>query len=149
MPAARNAPRRNNAPIRTRRPATTVPDFLIACAGGTFTMAAALAAVTVLPGENVINDDTGRALARTFAGLLTVSSFFLALMAFLLLRGERTDGSHYWTPLFLGAIAGVLMAWFFLAGWTNLLWAPPVLLLFSFRPIRRIVSSVLGRGGRQ
>jgi hypothetical protein len=146
MPRTNATPRRQNAPIRPRRPATTVPDFLLACAGATLAMAAALAAATVVPGD-VIHGDTGRALARVFAGTLVVASVMFTLMALLLLRDERTNGAHYWTPLLIGAIAGVLEAWFFLAGWASVLWLPPLLLLFAFRPLRRAGSWILNRGG--
>jgi hypothetical protein len=123
-----------------------VPDFLIACAGAALAMAAALAFATVVPGD-VIHGDTGRALARVFAGALAVAAVMLALMALLLLRDERGNGEHYWTPLLIGASAGVLEAWFFLAGWASLLWLPPLLLLFAFRPLRRAGSWLLSRGG--
>lgn len=134
--------------MRPVRPATTVPDFLVACAGATLAMAAVMAALSTVPGS-VISDDTGRALARVFALMLAVAAGLFMAMALLLLRGERRRGDHYWTPLLVGAIAGVLEAWFFLAEWPALLWVPPLLLVFSLRPVRRIGASVLGGGGRK
>jgi hypothetical protein len=136
-----------NAPIRPRKPATTVPDFLIACAGTTFAMAAVLIAATLF--GDVIEGGTGKALARAFAGCLLAASLLLMAMALLLLRDERGDGSHYWLPLFIGIVAGSAEAGFFLAGWGSVLWLPPLLLLLAFRPVRRMFGGVVGRGARR
>jgi hypothetical protein len=141
-------PRRNNTGFRPRRPATTVPDFLIACAAGVLAMAAAIAAATVLPGD-AVEGETARTLARLFAATLAVGAVPLALLAFLLLRGERTVGDHYRAPLLIGGIIGVVEAWFFLAGWGGLLWLPPLFLVFALRPLRRLGDALLpGRGRR-
>lgn len=134
--------RRNNAPIRPRRPATTVPDFLIALAACALTMAAIFFGASFLD-ANVTAGEAGPWLARLFAGALLVTALFLWLLGIGLLRDDRSRADHYITPAAIGLLIGGLEAAMFLWPANDFLFAPFVLLIFVFRPLRRQIARVL------
>ena len=139
--------RRNNAPVRPRRPATGVPDLLFAIATALATMAAVFAAASFLD-EDLSNGDAGTDLARIFAGTLMLSAILLALMGFLLLRDERGRADHYRVPILIGLLVGGLEAAMFLDPRSPiLLLAPLALLIFVLRPVRRAIAAMLGGRG--
>jgi len=86
-------PRRNNAPIRRRKAATGVPDFLVACAMAAWTLAALFVLASFMD-ATLAADGPGRTIALAFAGLLGASGVFIMLIAFLLLRDERSRADH-------------------------------------------------------
>lgn len=129
-----------------RRPATIVPDLLIAVACAAVVMGAVLAAATLL-GDRVVFGDTGRVLARFFAGSLAVAGLMLFLIALVLLRDERARGDHYRGPALVGGLVGAAEAGLFLAESGRYLWVPAVFLLFAVRPMRRLVTAITGLGG--
>ena len=65
--------RRNNAPVRPRRPATTVPDVLFAVGMALLTMSVVFFLATFLD-DSLSAGDVGTTLARAFAGTLAVSA---------------------------------------------------------------------------
>jgi hypothetical protein len=139
--------RRNNAPVRPRRPATGVPDLLFAIATALATMAAVFVAASFLD-EDLSNGDAGTDLARIFAGTLMLSAILLALMGFLLLRDERGRADHYRVPILIGLLVGGLEAAMFLDPRSPiLLLAPLALLIFVLRPVRRAIAAMLGGRG--
>lgn len=140
------AMRRNNAPIRNRKPATSVPDLLFALAMMGWTMAAIFTVASFMDSD-VTAGEAGKILARMFAAALAACSLFGFLLGMVLLREERNRADHYVTPFILGAIMGVIEAALFLWPADTLLFAPFVLLIFVFRPVRRLVSRAL-RGDR-
>lgn len=135
-------PRRNNAPIRRRKPATSVPDllFALAAAGWTMSILFLLASFT---DDAIAGEEAGRTLAQLFSLALFVASTFAFLLGFSLLRDDRGKADHYVFPLLLGAIIGVLEAAVFLLPASNFLFAPFILLIFVFRPVRRHMSRML------
>ena len=143
------APRRkrNNAPVRPRRPATVVPDFMFALGAATLTMAAVFFAASFVH-EDLSNGDAGTQLARIFAATLTLSSVFLFLLGMLLLRADRNKLEHYLLPLTIGLVIGLLESWMFLYPKSPILLLAPLFLLFLLlRPIRRWFSGMF-QGGR-
>lgn len=136
---------RGSAPAR-RRPATIVPDVLIACALAAVVMGLVLATATLL-GDEVVFGDTGRALARVFAGSLGVAGLLLFLIALVLLGDERRRGDHYRGTALAGAAVGAAEAGLFLAGSGRLLWIPPLFLILAVRPLRRLLTAMTGFGG--
>ncbi|MCC7365262.1 MAG: hypothetical protein IT303_12910 [Dehalococcoidia bacterium] len=141
----RNAggPRRENAPINRRRPATTVPDVLFGIASMLWTMALVFLIASFVDG-NVTAGDAGRVLARMFAGALLIAGLFIGALGFALLRDDRQKVDHYTVPIALGAIAGALEAWLFLVPAGQWLPFPPILLIFTFRPLRHAISRSFG-----
>ncbi len=140
---ARRPGRRNNAPIRPpRRAATSVPDLLFALATTAWTMALAFVLASYVD-ENVTAGDAGPVLARVFAGALTVSGMFLALLGYGLLRDETRNFDHYAFPVLLGLVVGGLEAAIFLWPADQLLLAPFALLVLTFRPVRRGFARLL------
>ena len=136
--------RRNNAPVRPRRPATTVPDVLFAIAMGLLVMSTAFFVASFLD-DNLSNGDAGTQLARIFAGTLLMSSIFTFLLGLLLLRGERNQLDHFIVPLVVGAVVGALEALLFLnPRGPLLLLLPLVLFVFAFRPVRRGLGGIFG-----
>lgn len=138
--------RRNNAPLRPRKPATTVPDVLFA--GG---MALLVMAVVFLVASFVDSDlsrgDAGTVLARAFAGTLAISALFAFLLGLLLLRDDRKQLDHFRTPLLLGAGIGAMEAWIFLAAGPPIFMLGPLLLfVFALRPVRRSLAGALRPG---
>lgn len=129
-------PRRDNAPVRKRRPATGVPDILFAFAATAWAMAATFLVASFLPGDATAGD-AGRALARIFAAALFLSGLFVFLLGVGLLRDDRWQADHYRVPLVVGAVVGVLDAVLFLWPAGNLLFLPFVLIVFALRPVRR------------
>lgn len=140
-----NAARRDNAPINKRRPATTVPDIMFAIAAALLTMAVVFLFAS-FANKDVTAGDAGRYLARIFAAALAVSGLFTAALGVALLRDDRQVADHYTIPISLGVIAGAAESYLFLLPAGNWLWAPLLLLVFAFRPLRRFVARRLGRG---
>lgn len=136
--------RRNNAPIRPRKPATTVPDLIFTLAAAGVTMAT-IFFVASFTKSNITEGETGKVLARLFAAALLLTSALGFLLGMLLLRDERRRMDHYLTPAFLGAGIGTLEAILFLIPAAGLLWTPFLLLIFAFRPVRRRVSRLAPR----
>lgn len=136
---ARPGPRRNNAPIRRRKPATSVPDFMFALAATGWTMAAIFVVASFVD-SSVTAGEAGVTLARMFSAALAACSLFAFLLGLVLLRGERSTADHYVTPFILGVVMGTLEAIIFLWPEDRLLIAPFVLLIFVFRPVRRMLA---------
>ncbi len=137
--------RRNNAPIRPRRPATTVPDLLFALTAAAWTMAVTFFIASFLSDE-VTAGEAGRLLARLFALALFITGLFMGLLGFGLLRDERDQADHYTVPVAVGIIIGGIEAVMFLIPTGEFLWAPFVLLVFVFRPVRRHLSRMMNPG---
>jgi hypothetical protein len=135
--------RRENAPIRRRRPATTVPDVLFGIASMLWTMALVFL-IASFANNNVTAGDAGRILARMFAGALIVAGLFVGALGFALLRDDRQQVDHYTIPIALGAIVGAAEAWLFLVPAGKWLPLPPILLLFTLRPLRHAISRPFG-----
>ena len=137
------ARRRENAPIRRpRRPATIVPDVLLATAAAALAMAAIFLAETFVSNGHV-EGDASETLARVFAATLAMTGVMIFFMALVLLRDERRQGDHYRGPLAIGAVVGVIEAILFLRQGDQLLVVPPVFLLLAARPLRRFVGRLL------
>lgn len=132
--------RRNNAPIRPRKPATSVPDVIFTLAFAGWTMALVFA-VASFGNDAVTEGDAGKILARLFAGALALTSAFGFALGLLLLRDERRERDHYVVPAILGAIIGLLEALLFLWPAATFLFAPFLLLIFAFRGVRRRISN--------
>ncbi len=137
--------RRNNAPVRPPRPATSVPDFLFALAMCAWVMAAVFVAAT-FTSEQLSAGDAGTDLARLFAGALALAGLCGFLIGVLLLRSERNQADHYLTPFALGAVIGAAEAFLFLVPAPALLFAPFLLLIFVFRPVRRGIARLIRPG---
>lgn len=143
--------RRNNAPLRPRRPATTVPDVLFAIGMALLTMAVIFFLASFFD-DSLSTGDVGTALARAFAATLAISAVFAFLLGLLLLRDDRDKLDRYRTPLLLGVVIGGLEAWLFLKAQPPLfLLAPLFLLIFALRPVRRSLGNALrpARAGRR
>lgn len=134
--------RRNNAPIRPRKPATSVPDLIFTLAFTGWTMALIFLASSFF-NDDVTEGEAGKILARLFAGALTLTSVFAFALGLLLLRDQRRQRDHYVVPAFLGVAIGVLEAFLFLWPAAGLLFAPFLLLIFAFRGVRRAISRSL------
>ncbi len=139
--------RRNNAPIRPPRPATTIPDVLFAFAFTCFTMAVIFFIASFLSAE-VVSGSAGRVLARFFAGTLVVSGSLMFALGYGLLREERRAVNHYSFPIGLGVVVGSLESFVFLQTLEQLLFAPLLLLVFAIRPLRRRVTRLFGGAHR-
>lgn len=135
--------RRNNAPIRPPRPATTVPDVLFACAFTCFTMAIIFFVASFLSAD-VVAGSAGKVLARFFAGTLVVTGLLMFALGYGLLRDERRSTDHYSFPIGLGVLVGALESVVFLNTIEQLLFAPLLLLLLAFRPLRHWILRGLG-----
>ena len=136
LPGARPVTRRrNNAPIRPRRPATVVPDLLFAVSVAAWTMAAVFVVATYTH-DSLSAGNAGTDLARVFAGTLAIAGLSTFLIGMLLLRDERANSGHYVLPMLLGGVIGAAEATFFLLPAPALLFAPFLLLIFVFRPFR-------------
>ena len=142
--AERPARRRVNAPIRPRRPATTVPDLLFALAAAAATMAVALALAS-FAGDVVTEGSAGRILARFFAAALALTGAMLFLLGLVLLRDDRADRSHYRFPMLLGGVVGVAEAALVIWPEGTLLFVPMFFLIFALRPVRRAIGGLFGR----
>jgi hypothetical protein len=141
--------RRNNAPVRPRRPATIVPDFMFAAGAAALTMAVVFFIASFVH-EDLSNGDAGTQIARIFAATLMLSSIFLFLLGMLLLRADRNRVEHYIVPLGVGAVIGLLEAWMFLNPKSPVLLLLPLLLLvFVLRPVRRAVAGMFGMRDRR
>lgn len=127
--------RRNNAPIRRRKPAPILPDVLFAMGAMAWAMALIFAFASFLS-DNVTAGDAGRMLARVFAAALFVSGLFVILLGVALLRDDRANIEHYVVPMSIGTAAGALEAYLFLLPAGEWLWAPPILLVLALRPVR-------------
>lgn len=140
--------RRNNAPVRPRRPATGVPDVLFAIGMAMLVMGVAFVGASFLD-EDLSSGDAGTDLARIFAGCLMVSSLLTFLMGIMLLRDDRRRADHYVVPLAIGALVGGIEAAFFLAAKTPVFLALPLLLfVFVLRPVRRTLAAIFRPGRR-
>ncbi|MGH2633705.1 MAG: hypothetical protein ACRDG3_09875 [Tepidiformaceae bacterium] len=148
MTVSRGVParKRNNAPIRPRKPATGVPDLLFAVAAIGWSMAIVFVLSSYLDADVTIGE-AGKLLARVFAGMLGVTGLFFFLLGLVLLRDERDRLDHYLVPMVLGAFIGALEAILFLWPADKLLILPFLLLIFVLRPIRRRVSRWTGYQG--
>ena len=138
--------RRNNAPIRPRRPATVVPDLLFAVSIAAWVMAG-IFFVATFTDDTLSAGNAGTDLARLFSGALVVAGACGFLIGVLLLRDERGNSDHYVFPIVIGAVIGVLEAILFLRPEPGLLFLPFLLLILVFRPFRRLVTGLLRRGG--
>lgn len=136
--------RRNNAPIRPPKPATSVPDVIFTLAAAGLTMAVIFFVASFTNGD-ITEGEAGQVLARLFAGALALTAGFGFLLGILLLRGERGRPDHYVVPALLGAVIGVMEAVLFLIPAAGLLWVPFLLLVFAFRPVRRQVARLSHR----
>lgn len=143
--ARRGVPRRNNAPVRPRKPATGVPDILFAVAATTWAMAAVFTVASVVD-RDITSGAAGVALARMFAGALAVCGLFAFLLGLVLLRGDRGEADHYMTPMLLGLVMGGAEAALFLWHAGVLLLTPFILIVFVFRPVRRMVARTVSPG---
>ena len=130
--------RRNNAPVRPRRPATTVPDLMFALATAGWAMAVVFVVASFLD-DNITVGEAGRVLARLFAGALAVASLFTFLMGLVLLRGDRNHADHFRAPMGVGVVVGALDSWLFLELQFQLLFLPFLLLILVIRPVRQRV----------
>lgn len=139
--------RRDNAPIRKRRPATTVPDFLFSLAAAAWTMAVVFVVASFVD-DDVTAGEPGTLLARMFAAALTLSGVFGFLLGLILLRDELRQRDHYITPMLLGIAMGALVAILFLLPSNTFVLAPFVLLVFVFRPLRKRIARLFGRRTR-
>lgn len=135
--------RRNNAPVRPRRPATSVPDVLFALATVGWTMAIVFV-VASFTDDNITVGEAGKVLARLFAGALAVASGFTFLLGLVLLRNDRNQADHLLAPMAIGVLTGLLASMLFLTLQFRLLFLPFLLLFLVVRPIRRRVF-----GGRR
>lgn len=143
------AKRRNNAPVRPRRPATGVPDLLFAFAAAALTMAVVFF-IASFAHEDLSNGDAGTDIARIFAATLTLSAIFLFLLGMMLMRSDRNQLDHYVTPILLGIAVGALESWLFLNPPSPvILLAPLLLFVFVLRPVRRGLGSLFGNKGRR
>lgn len=140
--------RRNNAPIRPRRPATVVPDLLFAVSIAAWVMAG-IFFVATFTDDSLSAGNAGTDLARLFSGALVVAGICGFLIGMLLLRDERGNADHYVFPMLLGAVIGVAEAILFLRPAPAMLFLPFLLLIFVFRPFRRMVTRLVRRGGRR
>lgn len=139
--------KRRNAPLRPRRPATTVPDFLFALGMAMLTMAVVFYIASFVH-EDLSAGDAGTTLARIFAATLTLSALFLFLLGILLLRNDRNQLDHYILPLVIGLVMGLLESWFFLEPrGAILLLLPLLLLVLVARPVRRALGNLIRREG--
>jgi hypothetical protein len=134
--------RRNNAPVRPPRPATSMPDFLFALAMCAWVMAA-IFVVATFTDDDLSAGNAGTDLARLFAGSLVLAGVCGFLIGVMLLRGERRQADHYVTPVIIGAVIGTLEAVLFMWPAEAFLFAPFALLIFVFRPVRRHVSKMV------
>lgn len=134
--------RRNNAPIRPRKPATSVPDLIFTLAFAGWTMAVIFVVASFL-NDSVAEGETGRILARMFAGALALTSAFGFALGVLFLRDERRARDHYVVPAIVGAVIGLLEALLFLLPAAAFMFAPFLLLIFAFRGVRRAISRTL------
>ena len=130
--------RRNNAPIRPRRPATSVPDVLFALASAGWAMAVLFFLASYI-NEDVTVGEAGRVLARMFAGALAIASAFTFMLGLVLLRDERGEMDHYVIPMVIGTLIGALASLLFLTLHFELLFLPFLLVIFVLRPVRRRV----------
>lgn len=146
MTRAQATARRDNAPIRKRRPATTVPDLLVSVAGAAFFMGLSLFIASFVSEDNV-GGATGVTLARLFAGVLAIVSVLLFTLARVLLRDERANPDRYIVPIAVGAIAGILFAILILGEAESAVALPSVLFIFALRPVRKLLARLAGRGG--
>jgi hypothetical protein len=136
---SRATPRRNNAPVRPPRPATGIPDLLFALAMTGWTMGAVLTVASFVDSD-ISAGAAGVALARLFSAALAVCGLFAFLLGLVLLRNERGRVDHYVTPMIVGALIGMSEGALFLWPADRLLFAPFVLIVFAFRPVRRLVA---------
>ncbi len=133
----RNPGRRDNAPVRKRKPPSTVPDVLFALGAVAWTMAFIFFVASLFDPE-VTAGDAGQVLARIFAGALFVSGLFIILLGAALLGENRGSLDQYVIPVCLGMTVGALESYLFLLPAGEWLWAPPLLLIFALRPVRRL-----------
>ncbi|MCK9520482.1 MAG: hypothetical protein M0R74_15880 [Dehalococcoidia bacterium] len=132
-----NPGRRDNAPIRKRKPSSGIPDVLFAFGAVAWTMAFVFFAASFFD-EEVTAGDAGRVLARIFAAALFISGLFIILLGVALLRDDRGRLDHYVFPICLGMVVGALEAYLFLLPAGEWLFAPLLLLVFAVRPVRRL-----------
>ena len=121
--------------------------MLIAAAAATWCMAVFFLLASFLS-ENLTASEAGRTLERLFAAALGVAGLFLFGLAISVLGDDRNHADHYPAPLVIGAAAGAAESLLFVLPRPELLWAPPLLLLFASRPVRNAVARLFGTRGR-
>ncbi len=136
--------RRANAVVNVRRPSSTVPDVLTAFAAVGWTMAVFFLLASYFD-STLTDQDAGPVLARIFAAALATCATFIFVIALALLRDGRGDLSHYITPLIVGCLVGAAVTSLFLKAAGFWIFTPLIFLVFSARPLRRIVARSLGR----
>lgn len=105
--------------------------------------------VATFTDDSLSAGNAGTDLARLFSGALVVAGICGFLIGMLLLRDERGNADHYVFPMLLGAVIGVAEAILFLRPAPAMLFLPFLLLIFVFRPFRRMVTRLVRRGGRR
>ncbi|MFN0093311.1 MAG: hypothetical protein ACKVVT_00825 [Dehalococcoidia bacterium] len=128
-----------------RRRPTVVPDLLFALAVAAWTMAGTFIVLSFVA-EDVVAGEAGATLARVFAVMLAISGLLLAIIGILLLRDERRHADHFTALVIIGLLMGGAATALFLLEQGDRIWAPSVLLLFVFRPIRRLLTRPFRRG---
>lgn len=137
--------RRRNVPIRREsRPATSMPDLLIAVATIGWTMAG-LFLLASFSNSNVTAGEAGPVLARIFAAALATCATFVLVIGIALLRDERRDPGHYVVPGTVGVLAGAITTGLFLQAAGAWIFAPLLLLILVLRPVRRFAGRLFGR----
>jgi len=117
--------------------------FSLSAAGWTMAILFLLASFA---DDTIAAESTGRVLAQLFSLALIFASTFAFLLGFGLLRDDRRQADHYVLPMTLGGLIGVLEVAAFLLPASNFLFAPFVLLIFVFRPVRRHLSRLMRPG---
>lgn len=95
--------------------------------------------VATFTDDSLSAGNAGTDLARLFSGALLLAGLCGFLIGMLLLRDERGNSEHYVFPMLLGAVIGSLEALLFLRPEPGLLFLPFLLLIFLFRPLRRML----------
>lgn len=130
--------------VRKRRPASTVPDVIIAFAAVGWTMALLFVIASFLD-PDITEQEAGPVLARIFAASLATCATFVFVLGIALLRDDRNDPSHYIVPMIVGFLVGMIATSLFIQAVGAWVFAPFVLLVFTLRPVRRAIARALGR----
>lgn len=136
--------RRNNAPVRPYRHASTGSDVVLALAFCALTMGIVFLSVSFF-------DHSARAeaeLARLFALSLVLTGLFLLAISFGLSPASRTDLAPCVYPALVGVVIGGLDAILFLAPVILAIPLPFLLLIVLIDPIRRRLERMATPGRR-
>jgi hypothetical protein len=136
--------RRRNEPAPA--PPTIVADIVLTAAFACWAMAV-IVAVTGFTGDAF--GEAGRRIALMFAGSLVIAGGFLWLLGATLLRDARWSLESYAMPFAVGAIIGAVELVLLFNLWAFWLWAPPLLVIFALRPVRRALFRPFYRGDRR